>query len=77
MAALEEMPEPDLTGAEVLMLTGVKAFYGQYAPELENWLRTQGADLDVRRIEAGHDLMQEDLAAAKFWLTQCEEQTDG
>ena len=68
MAALEDMPEPDLTGTEVLMLTGSHDPYGQYASELESWLRSRGADLEVRRVEAGHELTQEDMAVAESWL---------
>ena len=68
MAALEDMPEPDLTGTEVLMLTGSRDPYGQYASVLENWLRSGGADLEVRRIEAGHEMTQEDMAVAESWL---------
>jgi phospholipase/carboxylesterase len=76
MAVLEEMPEPDLTGAKVLMLTGVRDPYGRHAPALEDWLRARGADLDTRRIEAGHEMTPQDMAAAESWL-QREEQADG
>lgn len=76
MAALEEMPEPDLTGAEVLMLTGIRDPYGQNAPALEAWLRSAGVDLDARRIGAGHDLTADDAAAAKAWLQRRAEQRD-
>jgi hypothetical protein len=31
-------------------------------------LRAQGADLDARRIEAGHELTPADAAAAQDWL---------
>lgn len=73
MAALEKMPEPDLTGTKVLMLTGSHDPYGQYASVLENWLRSGGADLEVRRIEAGHELTQEDQAQAESWLRSREQ----
>ena len=68
MAVLEEMPRPDLTDAEVLMLTGVDDPYGSHAPALEAWLRSAGVDLDTRRIAAGHNLTADDAAAAKAWL---------
>jgi phospholipase/carboxylesterase len=68
LAALENMPVPDLAGAEILMLTGAHDPYGQYAPALENLLRSGGADLEVIRIEAGHELTPEDTTAAATWL---------
>ncbi|XSG81112.1 MAG: VOC family protein [Methyloligella sp. ZOD6] len=68
MAVLEEMPETNLTGTEILMLNGSHDPYGQYAPALEDWLRSGGANLDVRSIQAGHELTQEDMAAAESWL---------
>ena len=77
MAALEDMPETDLAGAEVLMLTGARDPYALYAAALEDWLRTQGADLDAGRIETGHDITPEDVAVAKSWLQRREEQADG
>lgn len=77
MAALEEMPEPDLTGAEVLMLIGIRDPYGQHAPALEDWLRARGADLDARRIDAGHEMTPQDMAVAKSWLQRREEKRDG
>jgi phospholipase/carboxylesterase len=70
MAALEPMPEPDLANVQVLMLTGMRDPYGQHAPALENWLRVRGADLDARRIEAGHELSPADAAAAQDWSAQ-------
>ncbi|GGD26407.1 hypothetical protein GCM10011335_31890 [Aureimonas glaciei] len=68
IAALEPMPEPDLAGVPVLLITGTRDPYGQHAPALENWLRAQGADLDALRIEAGHDLTLADATAAQGWL---------
>lgn len=77
MPVLEEVPQPDLTGAEVLMLTGTRDPYGQYAPAFEAWLRARGAELDARRIEAGHDLTPEDAATAKSWLQRHGEESHG
>lgn len=76
MAVLEEMPEPDLSDTEILMLTGMRDPYGRHAPALEDWLRARGADLDSRRIEAGHEMTSEDAAAAKSWLSLHEEHED-
>jgi phospholipase/carboxylesterase len=68
MAALEPMPEPDLTDVLVLFLAGKRDPYGQHAPALVNWLQARGADLEAHRVEAGHDLTLADATAAKDWL---------
>ncbi|MCD7061124.1 VOC family protein [Pelagibacterium xiamenense] len=68
MAALDELPDADLTGKGVLLLTGAHDPYGQHAGALEDWLRARGAELDARRIDAGHDIVQDDLVAAQSWL---------
>lgn len=68
MAVLEKMPVVDLSGTRVLTLTGADDPYGAYAPALIEWLRGSGADLDARRIEAGHELTQADLIAAQDWM---------
>lgn len=68
MAVLEDIPESDLTGTEVLMLNGTHDPYDQYASVLENLLRSKGADLEARLIEAGHELTSQDTAEAKSWL---------
>lgn len=68
MAVLEDLPQVDLSGTRVLTLAGTRDPYGTYAPALEDWLRASGADLDARRIEAGHELSPADLAAAQDWM---------
>lgn len=68
MAVLRDLPVADLSGARVLTLAGTRDPYGAHAPALEDWLRGSGADLDARRIEAGHELSPEDLAAAQDWM---------
>ncbi|RMC32951.1 VOC family protein [Paracoccus alkanivorans] len=68
MAVLDDLPSPDLTGTRVLTLSGARDPYGSHAPRLNDWLRTNGADLDARTIPAGHELAQADLDAAQDWL---------
>ena len=68
MAVLEDLPQADLTGVSVLTLTGARDPYGPYAPRLNDWLARQGADLDARVVQAGHDLTADDLAAATEWM---------
>jgi phospholipase/carboxylesterase len=70
MAVLEELPQVDLSHLRVLTLAGTRDPYGAYAPRLNDWLSASGADLDARQIEAGHELVQDDLAAAKSWLAR-------
>ncbi len=68
MAVLEDLPQADLTGLSVLTLTGARDPYGPHAPRLNDWLSRQGADLDARVVQAGHDLTADDLAAAADWM---------
>ncbi|WP_347137795.1 VOC family protein [Paracoccus sp. SSK6] len=68
MAALEDLPQTDLTGVSVLTLTGVRDPYGPHAPRLNEWLAAQGAALDARVVQAGHDLVADDLTAAADWM---------
>ncbi len=70
IAALEEAPEHDLTGTEVLLLSGAQDPFARMAPALEAALRNAGAALDTRSLPAGHDLGATDLEVAKAWLDQ-------
>jgi phospholipase/carboxylesterase len=72
MAVLEDLPQADLTGLSVLTLTGARDPYGPHAPRLNDWLSRQGADLDARVVQAGHDLTADDLAAAADWMTEAD-----
>lgn len=65
---LEMPPEPDLTGARVLMLTGARDPYGRYAPPLEAAFRKAGAEVTAETLPAGHELTEQDLAVAARWL---------
>ncbi|WP_374299596.1 VOC family protein [Paracoccus sp. (in: a-proteobacteria)] len=68
MAVLEDLPQADLSGVSVLTLTGARDPYGPHAPRLNDWLAAQGADLDARVVQAGHDIVTDDLAAATDWM---------
>lgn len=68
MLALETPPRVDLTGLEVLTLTGAHDPYGPHAAALNDWLRASGAALTAKRIHAGHEVAQADLDAAAAWL---------
>ncbi|TVP95407.1 MAG: ring-cleaving dioxygenase [Roseinatronobacter sp.] len=67
---LEDAPTPDLTGTDVLLLSGTQDPFARMAPALEVALRGSGATLDARTLPAGHDLSATDLDAAKAWLDQ-------
>lgn len=67
--ALEAPPPADLTGVRVLLLTGARDPFARMAPALEAALRAGGADLEARRVTAGHDLSPEDLDIARVWLS--------
>ena len=65
MNVLETVPRADLSGANVLMLTGRADPYGAYAPALEEMLRAAGAVVENRLLPAGHDIGVADFEAAK------------
>jgi phospholipase/carboxylesterase len=65
---LDELPKADLAGARVLMVTGSQDPFGKRAPVLANWFAECGADLDDRKIEAGHELVPGDAEIVHEWL---------
>lgn len=71
--ALENAPEVDLAGTDVLLLTGARDPFGRMAPALEASLKAGGAALDARIISAGHELSDEDLRTTAKWLAKVEE----
>ncbi|WP_245415988.1 MULTISPECIES: VOC family protein [Mesorhizobium] len=68
MPVLETLPPADLDGASVLMVAGARDPFGKDAPALADWLRASGAKLDMRTVDAGHDLVPDDEALARHWL---------
>jgi phospholipase/carboxylesterase len=66
--ALEDLPQPDLTGARVLMLTGSRDPFGNHSQDLVAWLDRCGADLDARTIDAGHELVRDDGIITQKWF---------
>lgn len=64
---LENLPAADLTGSRVLMLTGSQDPFGRSSPALAAWFTASGAELDVRSIDAGHDLVADDEAMIREW----------
>ena len=68
IAGLDDPPAPDLHGTEVLLLSGARDPFARMAPALESALHAAGATLDARVLNAGHDLTEADLEAARDWL---------
>lgn len=68
MAALDDLPAVDLSGAQVLTVTGARDPYGPYATRLNEWLNENGASLDARMLPAGHEVTPEDASIAQEWL---------
>ena len=67
MNVLENLPQADLAGANVLMVTGQSDPYGRYAGELEAALKAAGATVASELLSAGHDIGTADLELAKAY----------
>lgn len=65
---LEQLPPVRLDGARVLMVTGARDPFGRHAPALADWFRASGAALDLRTVDAGHDIVADDEALARQWF---------
>jgi phospholipase/carboxylesterase len=67
MNVLETVPAADLSGANVLMVSGEADPYGRYAGELEAHLAAAGATVEHKLLAAGHDIGIADLDLAKAY----------
>ena len=67
MNVLETVPEADLSGVNVLMITGQSDPYGIYAGDLEAHLRAAGASVENRLLAAGHDIGMADMELARAY----------
>ncbi|OBZ92562.1 glyoxalase [Pararhizobium polonicum] len=68
MNPLDTVPQTDLTGTNVLMVTGKTDPYAHYAPPLETLFRKAGATLDTVTLKAGHEIGAMDAQAVREWL---------
>ncbi|TDK38924.1 ring-cleaving dioxygenase [Rhizobium deserti] len=68
MNVLEDHPQPDLSGTKILSVSGSDDLYASYATELEHRLLSSGAEVTVRKIEAGHALVPADQEIIIDWL---------
>lgn len=67
MNVLENAPKADLSGANVLMVSGNADPYGRFAGELETLLASAGATVESKMLSAGHDIGTADLELAKVY----------
>jgi phospholipase/carboxylesterase len=65
---LDQAPDMDLAGADVLILTGRDDALAERAGGLAQRLRAMGAAVTDRAVDAGHDLVAEDLVVAGDWV---------
>lgn len=70
MLVLDDMPTPDLTGTDILLLTGKTDGYGQFAPRLKAELGKTGANLTALDLDMGHEIGAPDIAAIQQWLEE-------
>ena len=68
MLVLENPPEVDLAGIDVLTLTGEDDPFAPHAAAFNSWLRGCGASLEARSVPAGHGLVPADLDVARAWM---------
>jgi phospholipase/carboxylesterase len=72
MNPLDTSPETDLSGTEILTVTGKTDGYSRYAPPLEDLLRKAGATLATVTLNAGHEIGPMDADAVREWLKTIE-----
>jgi phospholipase/carboxylesterase len=70
MNVLEARPEVDLSGVQVLSLSATDDFYGSLAVELEDRLKSAGAELTAKVLDANHGLGAEDEVITRAWLEE-------
>jgi phospholipase/carboxylesterase len=70
MNVLEERPAVDLSRTQVLSLSATDDFYGPLAGELEDRLRSAGAELTAKVLDANHGLGTEDEVIVRAWLAE-------
>lgn len=69
MPVLDNMPDANLSNVSVLTITGDKdKLYSPFAAELSDALKTRGAKLDARIIDAGHMLNDNDVRIINQWV---------
>jgi len=73
MPVLDDAPRADLSSTRILVIAGASDLtYAPFAPSLVRLLRKQGAEVDDRTIQAGHEFGTEDAAIVRRWLRRTE-----
>ncbi len=67
MLVLEDPPEVDMQGIDILTLTGSDDPFASHAAVLNDWLRRNGANVEAAEVAAGHALVTADLEQARAW----------
>ena len=72
MVSLSTPPPADLTGRRVFISDGTRdpIIPVENSERLAAFLKAAGAEVTLEMQDAGHGLVQEDIAAAKRWLAQ-------
>lgn len=68
MNPLETVPDADLSGTDILTVTGRTDGYSRYAGPLESIFREAGATLDTVTLNSGHEIGAMDAQAVRKWL---------
>ncbi|MCL6705910.1 VOC family protein [Pseudomonas sp. R2.Fl] len=68
MPVLDDLPTVDLSGCDVLMVSGRQDPFADRADALATWLAGCGADLTHRWIEGGHGLSGGDVGLVGAWM---------
>ncbi len=72
MYPLDPIRKPDLSGKSILMAQGTHdhMISKEHAMKLAAVFKEYGADVDLRWIDSGHSLTQEDISHAKKWISK-------
>lgn len=69
MPVLEQPPDADLAGTEILVLAGERdETYGPFAPDLVRILRRRGAEVTAFVMAAGHEFGSDDAGIIRDWI---------
>lgn len=70
MPVLDDLPVADLSGCEVLMVSGRQDAFAERADALAAWFAGRGANLTHHWIDGGHGLSGEDAGIVQVWLKE-------
>ena len=78
MTPFNNPPQPDLTGKPVLILLGESdpIIPAESSARLVALLKGAGADVEYRKVAAGHNLIEGDFVTASDWLKKTSAEFD-